>query len=223
MTSILSNFINLPEPDEPARGEELCRLCALDGGSCCRTEPELTYLSFPLSLPEWRRIAPYARLATTAVPADAEAFAREEAETNPDPLAPETTDAPPPGGDAVCDVEENRPDFITSMHSLFRGWKKRVDALFPPNGRHLTLRTRADGSCAFLGSYGCRLPRDVRPWYCLLFPAWIAGDSLTLFSSADCLIARKARGPAHGLALLRSTAEAVRTCHARLRKDWGLE
>ncbi len=222
MTSLLKNFISIPDPDEPAQGEALCRLCAEEGGSCCRTDPELTYLSFPLSLPEWQRLAPYSRLATLCVPADTEAFAWEEARVNHEPL-PLNNDAPPPGGDKACAEEENHADFITSMHALFKGQRKLVNALFPPEGQHLALRTRADGSCVFLGSYGCRLPRSVRPWYCLLYPAWIMGSSLTLFSSPDCLISRKARGPAHGIALLQSSAEAVRAHHARLRKDWGLD
>lgn len=220
---MLEHFISLPDPDEPARGEALCRLCAQEGGSCCRTDPDLTHLSFPLSIPEWRRLTPYIRLATLAVPADVEAFALEEAALNPDPLDSDNAAAPPPGGGRICAEEDNLPEFILSMHTLFPGQRKRVDLLFPANGRHMTLRTRADGSCVFLGSCGCRLPRGVRPWYCLLFPAWIAGDSLTLFSSPDCLISRKARGPAHGIALLQSTAGAVRKYHARLRKDWDLE
>ena len=220
---MLEHFISLPDPDEPARGEALCRQCAQEGGSCCRTDPDLTHLSFPLSLPEWRRITPYARLATLAVPADKDAFAVEEAAVNPDPLDSPPAAAPPPDGDRICAEEENVPDFVISMHTLFPGQKKRVDFLFPAGGRHMTLRTRADGSCVFLGSYGCRLPRNVRPWYCLLFPAWVAKGSLTLFSSADCLIARKARGPAHGVALLQSTAGAVRAHHARLCEDWSLE
>ena len=223
MTSPLENFISAPDPDEPARGEDLCRLCARQSGSCCRTDPELTHLSFPLSPPEWRRLAPYARLATQCPQDDAEGFAWEEARVTYEPLPPETGAAPPPGGDKVCAEEENRADFIVSMHALFKGQRKLVDALFPEEGLHLTLRTRADGSCVFLGSCGCRLPRDVRPWYCLLFPAWVMGSSLTLFSSPDCLISRKARGPAHGIALLQSSAETVRAHHARLRKDWGLD
>ena len=219
---MLEHFISPPDPDEPARGENLCRLCALKGGGCCCTDPALTHLSFPLSLPEWRRIAPYSRLATSAVPADAGAFALEETGLDPDPLEPELFAAPPPGGDRVCALEDNRSDFIVSMHRLFPGQKNRVDILFPAGGRHLTLRTRVDGSCAFLGSYGCRLPRGVRPWYCLVFPAWVIKGSLTLFSSADCLVFQKAQGPAHAIALLQSTARTVREHHARLCKDWGL-
>ena len=220
---ILEHFITSPDPDGPAKGEALCLLCAQKYGGCCRTEPELTHLCFPLSAPEWRRIAPYARLATLAAPADRKAFAWEEARVSTTPLPVDDAAMPPPGGDRVCAEEDNRPDFISSMHALFAGQKRRVNELFPENGRHRALRTRADGSCVFLGSCGCRLPRDVRPWYCLLFPAWIKGSSLTLFSSPDCLIAQKARGPAHGIALLQSSPEVAREQYARLRKDWGLE
>ena len=221
MTSVLENFGHRPDCDGPT-GELLCGLCAEKGTSCCRTDPTLAYLSFPLSLPEWSRLVPYSRLATLAVPADKEAFAREEAELNPAPLPTSDAVEPPSGGDRVCAEEENRPDFIASMRALFAEEKKRINSLFPENGHHRTLRIRDDGSCVFLGSDGCRLPRSVRPWYCLLFPAWVIGKRLTLFLSPDCLISRKARGPAHGIALLRSSDEIVRAQYAGLRKDWGL-
>ncbi|MDR2488047.1 MAG: hypothetical protein LBD42_00845 [Desulfovibrio sp.] len=223
MNFILDNFIPAPALDAPAQGDALCRLCAEDKGGCCRTDPQRTYLSFPLSLPEWRRLVPYRHLATVSPPADTESFAREEERISPESAPLQDMAAPPPGGDALCAEEENRPDFISSMCALFTGQKKRIMTLFPVNGRHLSLRTRSDGSCAFLGSSGCRLPRSARPWYCLLFPAWLIGGSLTLFSSTDCLIFQKAYGPAHGIALLRSTSATVRMQHSALRKDWGLE
>lgn len=220
---MLENFISLPDPDGPASGEALCRRCASECGGCCRTELELAHLSFPLSIPEWRRTAPYSRLATSSSLDDREAFAWEEARVNSEPLPPGDFPMPPPGGDKVCAEEENRPDFIASMHSLFKGRKKRINELFPSEGTHMAMRIRADGSCVFLGSSGCRLPRSARPWYCLLFPAWVMGETLILFSSPDCLISRKARGPVHGIALLRSDPATVRELHARLREDWGLD
>ena len=220
---MLEHLISLPIVDEPATGEELCLRCAMKGGSCCVTDPKLTYLSFPLSLPEWRRLAPYSRLATRAVPANKESFAQEERNIVAEPFTHALPAAPLPEGDAVCSSEENRPDFILAMHSLFAGEKKKMQNLFPAESSHLSLRTRVDGSCVFLGSEGCRLPREVRPWYYLLFPAWIVRGSLTLFVSSDCLVARKARNPAHGIALLQSTVEIVRTQHATLRRDWGFD
>lgn len=216
---------NLPLP----RGEALCRLCAGEDEGCCRTDPDLTHLSFPLSEPEWRRLIPYAALATLAVPDQREAFRKEDADAEDEaarlallPVLSPFTAALPPQGDQVCAREPNRTEFINAMHTLFPGERKHVAALFPSGGTHGSLRTRADGACVFLGSCGCRLPREVRPWYCLLFPAWVIEKNVTLFTAEDCLLARQARGPAHGLALLGLCPAKARELHAALRQDWGL-
>ena len=227
MTEHFATPPSIPTPT----GEALCRLCAESGGTCCTTDPDLTYLSFPLSTPEWRRLLPYAALATPTPPGDAERFTKEEAAA--DAAAPHETRASyeprpdrdaalPEEGDAIAAPEPNHADFLTSMRFLFPGQRERVEALFPADGRHYSLRTRTDGSCVFLGSTGCRLPRSVRPWYCLLFPAWVSDGSLTLFLSPDCLISQKAKGPAHGIGLLEQRPARVRELHALLCRDWGL-
>lgn len=210
-------------------GEALCELCARQGGTCCRTDPALSYQSFPLSSAEWRRLVPYAALAVPAAPEDPEHAEREEAAEAEAaalaniPLLPESaTEAPPANGDVVCSVEPNHPDFIASMHALFPGKKKRIADLFPNGGTHFSLRIRSDGACVFLGREGCRLPRDVRPWYCRIFPAWIMDDALTLFLSSECLISAQAKGPIHGLQLLDRTLSHVHELHAALRRDWNL-
>lgn len=128
-----------------------------------------------------------------------------------------------PSGDTVRASEPNHPDFIGSMRALFPGESQRIASLFPEGGRHFSLRTRRDGACVFLGRMGCRLPRRARPWYCLLFPAWVAADSLTLFLSPDCLISQKAKGPAHGIGLLEQTPSRIRELHGLLCRDWELD
>ena len=234
MTASPHHFVTLPDLDSPLQGEDLCRLCAEQGTCCCRTDPDFAHLSFPLSSGEWRRLAPYSHLATTTVFADHAAFMAEEAALCQAQAGKESAEQgsgqnegasaeqPPEDGDRACAVEENLADFIASVHTLFPRDKKILGQLFPPGGRHLRMRTRPDGACVFLGSNGCRLPRQVRPWYCLLFPAWVQGNSVTLFLSEDCLISQKARGPSHGIALLGSSPEAVRNLYTRLRNDWGI-
>ncbi len=217
------NFTTPPSPVLPHTGEELCRLCAEGGNCCCGTDPDVAHLCFPLSIAEWRRMAPYTPLATQTVFTDHEAFAAEEARLFPGPFGPAAEGTPPDTGDAVCASEENGPGFIAAMERLFGAEKKRVARIFPPGGRHFRVRTRGDGACVFWGSAGCRLPRAARPWYCLLFPAWVHGESLTLFTSENCLVAENARGPAHGLALLQIAPEQVRLLYAALRTDWGLD
>ncbi|MCL1939129.1 MAG: zinc/iron-chelating domain-containing protein [Desulfovibrionaceae bacterium] len=197
--TIIQHLINPPEGTD-ATGEALCLACARSGTCCCQTDPDLTHLSFPLSDPEWQRLLPYANLAA-ASPDQDDVFDQ---------------------GDAIRAAEPNTPDFIASMRALFPRDKKHIELLFPPEGTHYTLRTRADGSCVFLDKNGCRLPRSARPWYCLLFPAWMVEDSLTLFMSEHCLIAQKAHSPAHGAVLLQQHPARIRELHRSLRLDWGL-
>lgn len=237
---------NSPEQSGPT-GEALCLACAQAGNCCCQTDPDITYLSFPLSAPEWRRLLPYACLTSDAVPALGDIFDEQDraAEQVAQALAADPAfqagrcnerftagNSAFPGngdgaggsweGDATCAAEPNEPDFIASMRALFPRQRQRVAALFPPQGRHWSLRTRTDGSCVFLGKSGCRLPRSARPWYCLLFPAWMVEDSLTLFTSEYCLISQKAHSPAHGAALLRQPPARIRELHHALCRDWGL-
>ena len=226
----------------PETPKSICLLCAEQNITCCRTEPYLAPLCFPLSIPEWRRLVPFAHLAVSAVPSDGSDYDRQEAladeaarqlresdrfarepDAMPDPaLESALPAAPPDQGDSICMSEINVPEFIGSMHELFPGEKKRVNALFPAKGRHFTLRIRSDGSCIFLGQDGCRLPRPARPWYCRIFPAWVVGQSLTLFLLQDCLISHRAKGPAEGVRMLGTTPARVRGLYARLREDWGM-
>jgi Fe-S-cluster containining protein len=223
------HFVNPPRVPHPG-GTDLCRLCAGDNAGCCRTNPDLACLSFPLSVPEWRRLKPYASLATPAGPAESGIFSRQETSAaeaarefaGREILSPYAGE-PPDEGDEIFAVEANVPDFIASLRTLFPGEKKRVASLFPTGGTHRTLRIRPDGACVFLGREGCRLPRKIRPWYCLLFPVWVIENSLTLFSSPDCLIAQKAMGPAHGVRLANARPAHLRALYASLRRDWELD
>jgi len=187
-------------PEEPAlTGAALCQFCAESGTCCCKTDPALTHLNFPLSGPEWQRLLPYAHLSSEM---------REQGASEQ--------------GNTFRVAQPNRPEFIASMKTLFPRDKKRLEILFPSNGSHYILRTKEDGACVFLGETGCRLPRSVRPLYCLLFPVWMVEDSLTLCTLEHCLIAQKARSPAHAVALLEQHPALIRELHHALRQDWEL-
>ncbi len=236
------HFVTDPDRQALPTGENLCLLCAKQNITCCRTEPYLAPLCFPLSAPEWRRLLPYKDLAVLAVPADGETFAQAEAmadakaallakerpeagdlEAMPEQETPGPLADPPEQGDEICARELNVPEFINSMREMFPREKKRLTALFPSKGKHFTLRLRSDGSCVFLGKGGCRLPRGIRPWYCRIFPAWVVGESLTLFLLQDCLISHRAKGPAEGVRMLGASPRHIRMLHARLCEDWGLQ
>jgi Fe-S-cluster containining protein len=199
---------NIPG-DACASDAAVCRECAEAGGCCCRAHPAATHLCFPLSEKERQRLVPYAHLATNDV-----SFVPAPGETDQESVLLR--------GDAVCVSENNHPDFIKAMRKLFSGSHAEIARLFPQGGSHLRLRTLSDGSCVFLGDQGCRLPRMVRPWYCLLFPAWVQGTTVTLFLQESCLVARRAEGPLHGISLMGVQANTVYSLFALLQKDWGV-
>ncbi|MDL2280202.1 hypothetical protein LJC15_06065 [Desulfovibrio sp. OttesenSCG-928-G11] len=235
-----THFIAPPAQAE-LTGPALCALCAEQGGCCCATDPAMGHLSFPLSGAEWARLTPWRALATESADFDDQALALAEeragalaATLDSDALDPANLDAAdldaagpapsaPEAGDDCCQPWPNSQEFITSMKALFPREKNRIEQLFPPGKKHLSLRLRADGACVFLGGDGCRLPRPARPWYCRLFPAWMTGLGPSLFTAKGCLIAERAQNPAHGIRLMAADPDELRAIFARLRRDWGLE
>ncbi len=118
--------------------------------------------------------------------------------------------------------EANGASFLASLRRLFPGERQAVEALFPPGGRHLRLSTGPSGRCVFLRADGCFLPRPVRPYYCRLFPFWMAAGRVSAFAATTCLVHREGRTVAGMLALLDMTEAQVRDLHGRLRLAWGL-
>ncbi len=142
---------------------------------------------------------------------------------NRPPLPPLAASVPPPkNGDAVCLTESNGEAFLKALSALFPAEPETVRRLFPAEGTHLRLRTSANGSCVFQGRDGCRLPRSVRPWYCLLFPGWVQRNAVALFVADNCLAAARAKSPEQGLRLLGVTPEEIFALYDALRNDWGL-
>ncbi len=118
--------------------------------------------------------------------------------------------------------EPNSGAFRANLHRLFPRERRVVDAIFPAAGRHLRLSCDARGRCVFLRAHGCLLPRQVRPYYCRLFPFWVVGGRVTAFAAAGCLAHREGRDVAAMLALLDGTEADARDLHGRLRLAWGL-
>lgn len=122
--------------------------------------------------------------------------------------------------------EPNSPPFLDIMHRLFPGEKERVEALFPHHKFHLRLATTSDGACVFLGSEGCALPQEARPYYCRLFPFWMEGERLSLLHVPGCLAQRTGShgGGVRGrgvMKVLGMRESEVLTLHGRLRLAWG--
>ena len=125
------------------------------------------------------------------------------------------------GRAAVCSMEKNSEEFLKSMRYLFPSQPKKITALFPSDAMHYRLRLNDNGACTFLGEHGCRLPRGVRPWYCLLFPVWYQSGQLTVFLSDVCLATRDISDPLLALQRLDVPEQTARQIYRRLTADWG--
>lgn len=126
-------------------------------------------------------------------------------------------------GDAGAFASEcNSEPFVDNVKRLFPVEKELADSLFPRDKTHLRLGTRADGSCVFLGDAGCVLPREARPYYCLVFPFWVTKGRLTLFTPPNCLAVEECRSLREMLRIFGMSEDEVRELYGKLRAAWGL-
>jgi len=125
-------------------------------------------------------------------------------------------------GQGAFAQEANSQVFLDNMKKLFPKEKKLIDALFPERKFHLRLATGPDGRCKLLGREGCVLPGAARPYYCRLFPFWVLGRRISIFTSSRCLAQREAKALKGLLASLETTEAGVSDLHAKLRLAWGL-
>ncbi len=180
---------------------ELCARCSRMGNSCCVADRKEAHLFFPLSQKEWERLHPYAHLAV---------------------LDDATMERQKPEEDCTRQSVANSPEFLASMKRMFPAHASRLEALFPLPGKHFHIAVRHNGECSFLGQEGCMLPRDVRPWYCLLFPSWVHGNTLTNFVPDHCLVTQTGQYSMTICKLLGSSPEEVHHLFGCLCEDWGL-
>ena len=196
--------MNTPATPYLSADSHICAECSQQTGGCCRTDPSEVLYCFPLSIPELDRLLPYAHLADGYEPT----------------LSPKN---------AVCVAEPNTKEFVGAMKALFPQEHQQVTDLFPlkttsgATATHHRIKTRSDGSCVFLTPQGCCLPRQARPWYCLLFPAWVQKNTLNFFMSEVCLAAKQAHSPAEGAALVGMKPADAFALFKLLLHDWGME
>ena len=119
-------------------------------------------------------------------------------------------------------ISHNTPEFLSAMHNLFPEEKNILNKLFPKGKKHFRLATLNTGFCVFLGKLGCVLPRDVRPWFCKLFPFWVQNGEITAFTASYCLIAKGAISPTGMLNIMGQNPDEVLSIFNKLRHDWGL-
>lgn len=126
---------------------------------------------------------------------------------------------PDEGGFAL---QENTDGFVLNVVRLFPGEGDLVRTLFPPRKFHFRLAVDEQGACRFLGSAGCRIPQELRPYYCRLFPFWVFKGQVTAFDSPTCLVRRESVNQFRMLDSLGVSAAQIRDLMGRLRLAWGL-
>jgi Fe-S-cluster containining protein len=118
--------------------------------------------------------------------------------------------------------QPNSLAFIDNIRRLFPDEGKAVQELFPAKGNHIRLALDKNGACRFLGQHGCVIPKEFRPYYCRLYPFWVAGGEIFVFDSPTCLVRRECRSVRCMVEALDTNLAAVRDLYGRLRLAWGL-
>jgi len=116
----------------------------------------------------------------------------------------------------------NSPTFINTLRIFFPGENQKIAGLFPEYAWHMRLAVDQKGACLFLGSAGCKLPREMRPWYCRIFPFWVRKGKVILLNANKCLAFRETRTIRPALALFDTSTEDILQLYGQLRLAWGL-
>lgn len=119
-------------------------------------------------------------------------------------------------------LQENTTAFIANVVRLFPGEGDLVHKLFPPRKFHFRLAVDKRGNCRFLGQSGCIIPVEARPYYCRIFPFWVAGERVTSFDPPACLARKEAVNQMRLLDSLSLTQALVKDLMGRLRLMWGM-
>lgn len=126
---------------------------------------------------------------------------------------------PDAGGFAL---QENTEGFLVHVQRLFPDEQDFIRELFPPRKFHFRLAVDDKGACRFLGSAGCRIPQELRPYYCRLFPFWVVNGTISVFDAVSCLARREAVHLLRLYDIFGLNAAQVRDLMGRLRLAWGL-
>ncbi len=119
-------------------------------------------------------------------------------------------------------LARNSKAFIDYACRLFPGEGDIIRTLFPEGKEHFRLAVDSMGACRYLGPLGCEIPSEARPYYCRLFPFWMAGTVVTHFDTPSCLARREGGTLAGILDKLNMSKAGVKDLYGRLRLVWGL-
>mgnify|MGYP000112018827 CR=1 FL=1 len=119
-------------------------------------------------------------------------------------------------------LQSNSNAFVDNVCRLFPGEDESVRAVFAESDSHFRLAVNEDGECRFLGSEGCTIPRECRPYYCRLFPFWVVGGEVIHFDAQICLARREGDSLPQILNSIGTNRAEIRDLYGRLRLAWGL-
>ncbi|WP_457572619.1 YkgJ family cysteine cluster protein [Desulfovulcanus sp.] len=105
--------------------------------------------------------------------------------------------------------EKNSRNFIQKLISLLPEYRQRIIQIFPPHNIHYRLKTKDNGKCIFLTDNGCLLQKDIKPFYCQIYPFWIYNQKITYFENKYCLAQKKTKKIGHLLKLFSVSIESI--------------
>jgi Fe-S-cluster containining protein len=117
----------------------------------------------------------------------------------------------------------NTPEFVRRMKLLFEPEDEAaIDRLFPAGGTHFRLATADDNACTLLTDKGCRLPADIRPYHCRVFPAWVRRGLVHLVVDDQCPAVAGRTDMGSVLRSVGLTGRRAAELRDAIRRDWGL-
>ena len=115
----------------------------------------------------------------------------------------------------------NSATFIEKLKQLFPLNLDQLDRLYPPDGWHYRLAIDEQGRCNFLALKGCRLPVDIRPYFCRIYPFWFNGPKLQLFTNGNCEALRTGGNVLKIISSMGTSPMKLRRLYIELSQAWG--
>ncbi|EFI33815.1 conserved hypothetical protein [Desulfonatronospira thiodismutans ASO3-1] len=118
--------------------------------------------------------------------------------------------------------QPNTADFIASVSRLLPDHQHKTRSIFALDTCHLRLKTLSDGKCILLQDDGCLLPRELRPFYCRLFPFWFLRGKLVFMTNSKCLAQHESSEVKNLLKLFRAEVSALQKDFNSMLRNLGL-
>jgi len=118
------------------------------------------------------------------------------------------------------DLMPNTDQFIAQIKELFPDRSDSVKENFTKKTHHYELKT-VNNSCIFLNDSGCRLPTEVRPFFCRIYPFWFLNGEPMIFQDSQCLALISHRNIPEVLLCLGTNPDELVDLHQQMCHAWG--